>query len=172
MESRNTGLPCSLRGKVGLIKLLPYGLLSRVLIGEKEKGKGRCIMLVKSAIKLITQLVYKPEWEFQVEDSTKRYENSVMLTIHYPARETDREDAESGYSRVNKPHASFILMVGNVDAVELYRKVANAILEIEQHEMREFLRVEPTYWAPFHPHQEDGMKRWGTFHDDLKFGLA
>lgn len=129
-------------------------------------------MLVESAIELIQCLVYKVDWKFEVEDATKRYENAVKLTIHYPAQETDREDAKNGYGRDNYPYASFILMVGNVDQIELYRKVANCILEIESHEMREFLRVKPTYWAPFHPHNEDGMKRWGTFHDDLKFGLA
>lgn len=129
-------------------------------------------MLVESAIDLIRNVVYKQDWKFEVEDSIKRYENSVKLTIHYPAQETNREDAKNGYGRVNYPHASFILMVGQIDNIDLYRKVAECILEIEQHEMREFLRVKPTYWAPFHPHNEDGMRRWGTYHDDLKFGLA
>jgi hypothetical protein len=55
---------------------------------------------------------------------------------------------------------------------DLYRKLAYAILEIEEHEMREYFRISPTFWAPFHPHQYDGMKRWGKYHEDLKFGLA
>lgn len=129
-------------------------------------------MLVQTAIELLGQVVYKPGWKFVVEDSTKRYENSVKVTIHYPAQETGREDAKHGYPVANKPYASFTFMVGNVSDVELYRKLAKAIMEIEEHEMREYLRISPTFWAPFHPHQLDGMERWGTLHDDLRFGLA
>lgn len=137
-------------------------------------------MRVATAIQLIQTIVYKPDWHFETEVLEKRFEGGVRLTIHYPAINTDRENAEQGYpqlvySRTGEPGtaAAFILLVANCkDERELFRKIVGFILEIEQHEAREAFRTAPTYWAPFHPHHEDGMALWGTPEADLRFGLA
>lgn len=60
--------------------------------------------------------------------------------------------------------------------------MAHILMVIEEHEMREFLRIAPTYWAPFHPHHTDGIRRWiGSANvasewqmviPDMHFGIA
>lgn len=129
-------------------------------------------METQSAIELISQLVYKPEWTFEAKDHCHRFEGAIALTITYPARESAREDAAEGYPHVNHPYATFPIQVHGMCAEDLYRAILKIIGEIEMHEAREFLRVKPTYWAPFHPHQIDGMRRWGEPEKDLNFGLA
>lgn len=132
-------------------------------------------MLVDSAIQLIGQLTYKPGWTFEPEDHTNRFEGSVKVKISYPANDTSREDAREGYPNpIPVTYAVFSFGVSNLDDIQLYREIANCIMEIECHEMREFLRVSPTFWAPFHPHQLDGMRRWNpdTVKQDFQFGIA
>ena len=68
------------------------------------------------------------------------------------------------------------------DAMDLYYGISQVIQKINDHEMREALRIKPTYWAPFHPHQIDGIRRWRKARkhakrwemqlSDLQFGLA
>lgn len=163
-------------------------------------------MLVSTAIDLIRDsLVYKPGWEFEAEDGTSRFEGSVKLTIHYPCPDSNRDRAGLGYPDTEpcarllpsgaevpagtptlrpdgKARASFALMVGDVqDVRSLYHLITCAIMQIEEHEMREFLRVRPSFWAPFHPHKEDGIRSWAEVTGqefrhvqsaDLHFGLA
>jgi hypothetical protein len=133
-------------------------------------------MLVESAIQLVNQLIYKPGWKITAEDATNRHENAIRLRIDYPAQETSRQAARAGYDQDNLPYAAFYIMIGpNCDDISLYRFVAERIIEIDTHEMREYLRVNPTLWAPFHPHQLDGMTRWhgpGNHDRDLYFGAA
>lgn len=135
-------------------------------------------MLISTAIELVSQLVYKPGWNFAAEDHTRRFEGSILLRIDYHAYASERKEAPE-YLREIDTYATFPLVVRDCDAIDLYRAVLACILEIEEHEAREFLRIEPTMWAPFHPHNIDGMKRWQTHRimapkliDDLKFGIA
>jgi hypothetical protein len=130
------------------------------------------VMETDTAIELISQLAYKPGWVFEASDHCHRFEGTIILKVSYPAHETAREKARDGYPDTNQPHATFPIQVHRLDATELYRAVLNVIAEIDSHEAREYLRVSPTYWAPFHPHNIDGMERWGTPERDLTFGLA
>lgn len=137
-------------------------------------------MRIESAIKLIDMLVYKPGWSFDAEDHSKRFEGTILVTVRYVAQESGRVNAEQGYPETIKTYAKFPLMVGDINSdVELYRRFAGCLMKIEEHEMREFLRVAPTYWAPFHPHQLDGMRVWHMsqdqpdfFSSDLQFGIG
>lgn len=160
-------------------------------------------MYIDTAKALIGNLIYKPGWEFICEDGTSRFEGAVVLTIWYPCPDSNRDNARLGYPDVEpcatvkngkeieagtptirpdgRARASFTLMIGDADQDTLNYMVANAIMEIEEHEMREFLRTSPTYWAPFHPHHTDGMERWAKVsgkpfahvqRGDLSFGLA
>lgn len=128
-------------------------------------------MLIESAIGLAESLVYKPGWNFTATDHSKRFEGTVLLRIDYPARASERTEAPE-YDRLIQTYAEFPMVVQDCDDVSLYRKILDHIMEIELHEAREFLRVNPTMWAPFHPHRIDGMKRFGTLTEDLKFGIA
>jgi hypothetical protein len=132
-------------------------------------------MRVDSAVELINNLVYKPGWKIEATAATKRYEGTIKVKVTYPAFNSDRDEAPGGYSNFIDPdgaYASFNIICEDCDDVSLYRKLLETIMVIEEHEAREFLRVVPTYWAPFHPHRVDGMKRFGKVEHDLTFGLA
>lgn len=129
-------------------------------------------MRVDSAIHLIENVMYKPGWNFTAEDHTNRYEGAVKLRIDYEAQDTSRDDAFEGYPHHIKTYASFPLIVADCDDTMLWRRMVESIALIDSHEAREFFRVRPTGWAPFHPHQIDGMKRWGKMEHDIQFGLA
>lgn len=117
-------------------------------------------MRVESAITLIGNIVYKPGWRFEATDHTHRFENAISVRVTYPAHESNRDQAPDGYPLENEPYATFPIMVGDMDDAELYRAITHVIQLIDAHEMREFLRVGPTHWAPFHPHNADGIRRW------------
>lgn len=137
-------------------------------------------MYIKTAIELIDQLVYKPGFTFSATDHSKRFEGTILLKVNYEAFESGRENAAEGYPEKIKTYATFPIMVGDIQhANELYRRIAGCLMKIEEHEMREFLRVSPTFWAPFHPHAIDGIKLWNHTSDmpdfvfpDLQFGIG
>jgi len=131
-------------------------------------------MEVQTAIRLIELVVYKPDWTIDVEDGTNRYEGGVKVRITAPSRRTEREEAANGFPTEIMPYADFMLQVGSVQTpAELMTLLfTEAIMRFELHEAREFFRVLPSYWAPLHPHREDGMKRWGKVYEDMTYGLA
>lgn len=138
-------------------------------------------MLISSAINLVQQLVFFPGWKFTATDHTNRFEGSILVRIDYTAQETGRENARQGYPETINTYATFPMIVVDCDDTMLYRKIANAITKIQIHELREALRVHPTCWAPFHPHNVDGMKRWLSTDDicnddalmgDMQFGIG
>lgn len=142
-------------------------------------------MRVETAIALIEQLVYKPGYHLSAVDHTKRFEGTVKVHLSYVAPETGRENAAKGYEEIIKTYAEFPIAVGDLSGptanVCLYRRVLDAILEVEAHEAREALRVQPTLWAPFHPHQLDGIDVWNATTTsrqrpellrDFQFGIA
>ena len=139
-------------------------------------------MDVQSAIKLIGQIKIMPFWDLEAEDHTHRFEGAICLKVTYPSYETSREMFALGYPEANRPYAKFPIIVRDLDDIGLYRAITAILVEIYEHEVREFLRISPTGWAPFHPHQIDGMRRWesGTIawkdsiqlRGDLQFGLS
>lgn len=129
-------------------------------------------MRVDSAIHLIESVMYKPGWQFSAEDHTNRYEGAIKLRVDYEAQNSDRPDAFDGYPTHIQTYASFPIIVGDCDDTTLWRRMLTAVAAIDSHEAREFFRVRPTGWAPFHPHNIDGMKRWGDMANDIQFGLA
>lgn len=139
-------------------------------------------MDIQSAIDLVNELTIMPGWELEATDHSKRFEGAICLKVTYPSYETSREMAKEGYPEANRPYASFPIVVRDLDNVGLYRAIVAVIMEIYEHEVREFLRIKPTLWAPFHPHQIDGMRRWDQgskeydasvhLRADLQFGLS
>lgn len=144
--------------------------------------KGLIKMQIESAIRLVDGVIFWPGWEFEATDHTKRFEGTICVKVTYPARETSRERALEGYPEENRPYASFPLIVRDLDDAGLYRALMWAVGKIREHEDREALRIQPTGWAPFHPHQVDGMRRWHESErclmesleilSDLQFGLS
>lgn len=129
-------------------------------------------MECESALRLIEQIVFMPGWRFEAEDHTKRFEDAVMLTIHYPARSTARAEAPDDYPNEINTYARFVILAGDCDDDEmLWRCIMEKILLVLEHEAREYFRIRPTFWAPYHPHRREGMKRWGNPATDLGFGL-
>lgn len=130
-------------------------------------------MEVGSALGLINQVIYKPGWKIEASDSSDRFEGTVRVRFIFPAYKSERELAAEGYPvHMDGTWAEFRIVVADCDDTELYRRLLQKIMEIELHEAREFLRVPPTLWAPFHPHRVDGMKRWGDTDGDLLYGIA
>jgi hypothetical protein len=129
-------------------------------------------MYVDSAIKLISTMVYKPGWSFEATDHTNRFEGTVHVKVHYTALNSNRDQAELGYPETIETYAQFAFHVLECDEADICRHMLDAIVAIETHEAREFLRLLPTFESPFHPHRVDGMKRWGALETDLQFGLA
>jgi|SRR5271166_2505034 len=140
-------------------------------------------MLIETAIQLIGNIVYKPGWRIEARDNSKRFQDSICITITYPATNSDRSEAAAGFPSPIPPdgaRASFCISVAALDDVRLYAGLVQVIMHIEEHEAREFLRIKPTYWAPFHPHNTDGIAAWATVtnkpvdiqrHIDFTFGL-
>lgn len=141
-------------------------------------------MEINSAVELINSLVYKPGWRITATDHSNRFEGTVTVRFDYPARNSNRseatgENADNPYPNEipGGTYATFPLIVEDCDDACLYERILEMIVCIEEHEAREFLRVQPTGWAPFHPHRVDGMRRWAAYKgtsvtDDLKFGIA
>lgn len=131
-------------------------------------------MEVCTAVALINNLVYKPGWEISAESHEKRFQGCIKVKLVCPTFQSERNDAPEYGTPVNAP-AQFALIVDNMTTdEELYREVIKIIMKFEEHEAREFLRIKPTMWAPFHPHRADGMTRWNpdTVFEDLKYGIC
>lgn len=141
-------------------------------------------MRVHEAIALINEISYKPGWTFTPEDYTKRFEDTVLVKVGYPAPNSDAEFAPD-YKQDVLPvaRAQFPLIVGDVtNRLEFYRRIMDIILKIEEHEAREFFGVDRTYFdKPFHPHTLAGMQAWcavkdstsglqGSIFTDIMFG--
>lgn len=130
-------------------------------------------MIVTSAVELVKALVFIPGWHISARDYSSRFEGCIAVDFVYPAQRSERELAPTYLEEVpNGARASFPIPVADLDDIGLYRAVLDRIIEIQLHEAREFLRVAPTYWAPFHPHRADGMARYGSVSSDLTFGLV
>jgi len=138
-------------------------------------------MRVDTALTLVNEgLALPPHWEVWAEDHTNRFEDSICLHVNITnARSSDREFAPQYKNEVNGgARAKFVVPVGDcTDAEDLVFRVILAIVEDFTHEVREFVRVANTSWAPFHPHKIDGIKRWsdksGTDpYRDYLFGIT
>lgn len=140
-------------------------------------------MQVPTAIELINQVIFFPEFEFKASDHSSRFEGTVKVRVEYDAWNTNRESLKEGdYSEKIRTYAEFPLMVEDIasDAI-LYRRLMVVLMRLYEHEAREALRVRGTQWSPFHPHKVGGMRRWREtstddtlqdFTGDFSFGVC
>lgn len=131
------------------------------------------MMDVETARALVEHIIYKPGWKFTTEPHTRRYQDAFKLRIDYPAQNSDRDQAPH-FPEAIEPYAEFVIVVGQTcGEKELWKQILTAVMEVEEHEAREFFRIAPTYHAPFHPHHMSGTMAWGTTPEkDLLFGVA
>lgn len=137
-------------------------------------------MHVDTALTLVNEsLVYPPGYKVTATDHSKRFEDTVCLHVNIDAQASDRAEAPDYATKIKGgARSSFAIAVGDVKDVEqLTYRVINALIEATTHELREFVRVTPTFWAPFHPHRIDGIKRWSQAEGvdpkrDYLFGLS
>jgi hypothetical protein len=144
-------------------------------------------MKVKDAEDIIHCVSYKPGWIIKPVKS--RFQDTVKLEITYPAHNSDRDMAVKGHPEMvpggvrDDTHIyvgdipEYLDFDAKVRAV-FYKLLRVIIDEIETHEAREFLRYKPAigthgaYWAPFHPHRQDGIEFYGTPELDRRFGVS
>lgn len=144
-------------------------------------------MRVESALDLINALVYKPGWRISATDHRNRFEGAIKVKIEYPAFDSKREGVREGAPKEINTYATFPIIVEECDDISLYFWILMRCMLTDLHEAREFLKVQPTYWAPFDPHRIDGMRRFrdmvkrngediidalAEVDADLKFGIA
>lgn len=144
-------------------------------------------MEVQTAVRLInSELKFMPGWHWDAEDFTKRHEGCVKVFIGLDTVQSEREDAESSYPRKVLARGWFVLPVADVHSdAELYWRMLQMFGDVFFHEAREFVRIGETYWAPFHPHRLDGIRRWARKspkwakkfdllkdNGDLQYGIA
>jgi hypothetical protein len=138
-------------------------------------------MNIADAVQTINRMVYRPGWSFEAEDFTNRFEGHVKIKVSYHAIQTNRENAPEYKAEIDT-YASFAFRVDDVDKIELYGRVLDALMTIDQHEARETLRDPDTLDAPFHPHRIEGTLNWALRQrskidevdtlSDIQFGLA
>lgn len=142
-------------------------------------------MHVDTALTIINEsLVYPPGYTVTATDHTSRFEDTVCVHVSIDAKRSERELAPEGYPEdvPGGARSSFPIAVGDIEdgdgaLAALTYRVITALVTATTHEIREFVRVKPTYWAPFHPHRLDGIKRWSKAQHtdpsaDFLFGLS
>lgn len=138
-------------------------------------------MFTETAVTLVNEsLVFPPGWDVKAEDHTHRFQGTINVKVTLTeAKKSEREEApEYNVPIPGGARSSFPLYVGDVDDIEgLVFRVIEALEEAYVHEIREFVRVAPTYWAPFHPHRGDGIQLWAKYRGtdpkrDYLFGLS
>ena len=126
----------------------------------------------ETAVQLVNDLSFKPEYKFEATIS-ERFEETIVISFVYDARRSERKFAPNYCEWIEGGgRAAFMVRCGDMDDdVALYRAFLDCVAKIDCHEAREFLRTR-TGWSPFNPHQTEGMKRWGEPDIDLLFGMA
>lgn len=122
-------------------------------------------MDICTAKRIIEGLVYKPTWTFEVTDHSKRIKGTVMVRVTFAAPNYDGGNAP-GYADTINPSTPMPIMVEDLHSEDdlIFRLAHRVLLRIEEHELREALRVhrDGEWVAPFHPHGPDGINAWSA----------
>lgn len=122
------------------------------------------------------RVLFWPDWKFHAEDYSLPpfIEDLIFLTVEYRPHETNREDAMA-FDKIGTSvpvlhlNPSRPLDVSDIeDHNELLFALGAIVIELQTHEMREALRVRPTYEAPFHPHREEGEENWNAMMERVR----
>lgn len=118
-------------------------------------------MSAADAADVINGLIYKPGWLIQATPWTERHQDAIKIHFEYPAFNSSEPPY---FPTAITARADFAILAGDCpDPTILLAKLAGLLLTIEEHEMREFLRLgRGDHEALFHPHTTDGIRRWAT----------
>lgn len=130
-------------------------------------------MRVEDVVNLVNYgIIVMPGWQLEANDYTARHEHAVCLTITYETFDYRQSEAPD-YSTPINPHAKFIIdaeLMVNMD--DVVREVIKACVKVCEHEIREAMRIGPTWHGPFNPHTTRGREQWGDPTGDLAFGIV
>ncbi len=133
----------------------------------------------EEANRYVNNLFYKNDWSFHLIEDPDVFRNPwdsrpdestgyAYLVVVAKLVNSARENVVSQFgvirygSAISKGGLDIRIPIGLANTqVELERLIFEALLEIEKHETREFLRRRDTLDAPFHPHREEGDKAYG-----------
>jgi hypothetical protein len=128
------------------------------------------------AARYLNRLVLRPGWRLVAKASYDPDYVRVVL-LNYGVRDSDSPPNYDQFvegERVWTPMNSYNIYVRDCNESKLQAKLLNAILNLELHEWREFLR-EPSsapgsrhgWKALFHSHRNDGNMRMAQYADDI-----
>lgn len=118
-------------------------------------------MDAQEAIEIVSQMTYMPGWTLRAEPAWLETDRELWVTVTYDAPDSRVEYAPA-YPYTIRPMTGFYVEPDAARTVDdIARQVADGLMGIHEHEMREFLRIRSEgYRAPFHPHQEAGRRAW------------
>lgn len=136
-------------------------------------------MRAYQAVDLINRTTFRPGWKFSAKPSGYYSPYSAYSSDYYPGQEsgstidlmitietvdTSYPGPDGTYTVPRTLHHDVPLDVDRFETEDdLLRHLLRYVREIDEHEDRELLRVrqeDGSYKAPFHPHREDGERRW------------
>lgn len=128
-------------------------------------------MRTDTAMEIVNEQVsFMPGWAFTAKDHSARFQNSILVTASFSAFPSDRDSAKvqdmspTQWIRQFRIDVDWVIMLDDVkDVSDLLFALATRIIDTFTHETREFLQLQPTHWAPFHPHNTEGQKRWAAY---------
>jgi hypothetical protein len=123
-------------------------------------------MKTQEAIDLVNSTIFRPGWQITARHYAYGYGYSPgKIEVHYRTETVDTSyPSTSGEYTVPRTIAN-----ENVHDVEgktgdqLLRAILSDVRKMDEHEDREFLRVRQgngSWEAPFHPHTNEGDRRW------------
>lgn len=118
-------------------------------------------------IELVNSLHYKPGWSFTVtgdpwDMSSPLFDvpiiptATVYLLITGTVQNSDKMFAPHYRQSANLRTNVICNVLQFRNETEALRHILNALIDLEIHETREFLKVGETFKAPFHPHTPEG----------------
>lgn len=113
------------------------------------------------AERLIRQCTYKPGWRFEASPYSQ-YRETLQVFISASVANSNVVWAPD-YRQAITRRLEFFIFVGDCDTPEdLYNKLFKCVMDIEEHESREFFSTDSSYSKPFHPHTMAGIVNWAN----------
>jgi hypothetical protein len=118
-------------------------------------------MDVEHAVEVVKDLVFRPGWTL---DAVYLSGDRVLVTTTVETVDTDREFAPGGYRQPKIVTPDVIVRVAEMaEDDDLIYAILRSYRDFHEHEDREFMRRRSQeYDAPFHPHRDEGDRRWET----------
>lgn len=130
----------------------------------------------------IADITYKPNWNFQVESVDG---DVLVMRFGYIVPNSNKNLAPD-YFLTGEVWTYWPLHLSDIRTKNQFQMlVISAIVEVEMHELREFIAFDrETFEKPVHPHSDAGSRNWAGMHtpnpleqevhilNDALYGLA